>query len=428
MIYDCFFSYQHEDLNLVESIVLELEKRKISCWYAPRNVSGRYAKAIADGISHSKVFILLLNKRSIISEEVLNEVEMAHNIAKCGKYAFIQPVCTEILDFNTPEYQEMMYYIRRLQFLNIENINNYAEIADYIIQSKPELKKQSKQRIESCYVTQDIEDERLKVQNKLLERFDNDIYETVLNRYKKPIVLDVGCGTGDMLISKIKEKPLYKYIGIDKSKRLIEIAKRCYNAKEFCFIECDIDLESFKTILISEMEHNCIGKFDIINISMLLLHLSNPAKLLSILKDVLSNNGILVIRDIDDGLNFAFPDDDNSFERIYKICEHDEQSGNRRNGRQIYHDLIKAGFSRIKLERQGLTSIGMSKVEKEALFQMYFPFTLENAKIMMEKFPWNKEYQEDYLWYEREFESIHNQFLKHEFIFSLGFVTFTAQL
>ena len=59
MIYDCFFSYQHEDLNLVESIVLELEKRKISCWYAPRNVSGRYAKAIADGISHSKVFILL---------------------------------------------------------------------------------------------------------------------------------------------------------------------------------------------------------------------------------------------------------------------------------------------------------------------------------------------------------------------------------
>lgn len=46
----------------------------------------------------------------------------------------------------------------------------------------------------------------------------------------------------------------------------------------------------------------------------------------------------------------------------------------------------------------------------------------------MEKYPWNKEYQEDYLWYKREFGLIHSQFLKHEFIFSLGFVTYTAQL
>ena len=93
MIYDCFFSYQNQDLQFVELLVNELENRGLSCWYAPRNVSGRYAKAIADGISHCRVFVLVLNDRSAVSEAVLNEVEMAHNISKTTNFATIQPLC-----------------------------------------------------------------------------------------------------------------------------------------------------------------------------------------------------------------------------------------------------------------------------------------------------------------------------------------------
>ena len=141
----------------------------------------------------------------------------------------------------------------------------------------------------------------------------------------------------------------------------------------------------------------------------------------------LSEDGVLIIRDIDDGLNYAFPDDTRDFERIVKMCDHDQQSGNRRNGRQIYYQLRKAGFTRITLERQGFSSVGMNDAQKQTMFQLYFPFTLENARIMSEKFPKNPEYREDYLWYHSCFEDIHKKFMDPDFVFSFGFVSYTAR-
>ena len=46
----------------------------------------------------------------------------------------------------------------------------------------------------------------------------------------------------------------------------------------------------------------------------------------------------------------------------------------------------------------------------------------------MDKYPWKNEYKEDYLWYKNEFDNIHALFSKPEFIFSLGFVTYTAKV
>lgn len=427
MIFDCFFSYQHEDLNIVESIVQKLEEQGLLCWYAPRNVKGRYAKAIADGIAHSKVFVLILNSRSAVSEAVLNEVEMAHNVAKNGAYAVIQPVCTETFDFNAPDFQEMMYYVRRRHFVTAESGVDFAELAGKIIESQPELLTVTQNRTNSAYVVQEKEDDRLTLQNKLLDRFDNDVYERVIKQYTDPVVLDVGCGTGDMLIPKLRGQGISAFIGIDKSARQILGAQKKHGGSNHYFYEKDVEAESFEADFEEILREHNLGKFDIINVSMLLLHLKDPIRLLTILHGHLADEGTLIIRDIDDGINFAFPDDANAFDRIYSMCDRDEQSGNRRNGRQIYHHLVHAGFSEVTLEHQGLSSAGMSDVQKEALFRMYFPFTLENAGIMAEKYPRNIAYKEDYLWMRSCFDDIHNLFMNPDFIFSLGFMSYTAK-
>ena len=189
----------------------------------------------------------------------------------------------------------------------------------------------------------------------------------------------------------------------------------------------DVESENFTNELDTVMEELNVNSFDIINISMLLLHLKSPGVLLSAIKNYLSDDGTVIIRDIDDGLNFAYPDPDNSFECIYRMCEYDEQSGNRRNGRQVYYDLKNAGFSRIRLEHQGLSSIGMNDGEKESFFQMYFPFIKENARLMSEKYPSNLEYKENSIWYDANYDAIHSLFMRPEFVFSLGFMSYTAQ-
>ena len=405
----------------------ELENRGLSCWYAPRNVSGRYAKAIADGISHCRVFVLVLNDRSAVSEAVLNEVEMAHNISKTTNFATIQPLCTENMDLNDVRYQEMMYYIRRFQFVYAENTTEVERIADSLIKSQTELQNKSQERKNSAYIVQNIEDQRLKIQNELLQAFDGDLYYSVFSKYTNSNVLDVGCGTGDMLVPIAKQFSVSNFIGVDRSERQIIAAKERYDFENYHFQIEDVTLSDFEANLVSLMKNLKINKFDIINISMLLLHLKTPSDLLTILRKYLSEEGTLLIRDIDDGLNFAFPDPKNHFERIYKICENDEQSGNRRNGREIHHNLIQAGFSNIQLFKQGLSTSNMDVSQKEALFQMYFPFTLENARIMTEKYPWNREYLEDYQWYSNIYEEIHQYFTMPNFIFSLGFVSFVAR-
>lgn len=427
MIFDCFFSYQHEDLPLVETIAEKMEEMGLSCWYAPRNVKGRYAKAIAEGISNSKVFVLILNHRSALSEAVLNEIEMAHNVSKTTPFATIQPVCTEEMDMNAPEYGEIMYYIRRMHFVKAKKDFSAEGIAESIIALHPDKLEVKKERKQSSYTVQEIEDRRLRLQNDILKGFDDDVYQRVIGGFHMPRILDVGCGVGDMLISKIGDRQISAYLGVDRSQRQIDQAKAKHSKSGYHFLVADIEDSGFGDVLTSKMKQEGIDAFDVINISMVLLHLMNPTALLEGLRPLLSDKGTIIIRDIDDGINFAAPDPHNAFERIYKICDRDEQSGNRRTGRQVFVSLKRAGYREICLERQGLSSAAMTKEEKEVLFRMYFPFTLENAKIMMEKYPWNKDFQKDFLWYAEHYEALKQEFLQEDFIFSLGFMTYTAK-
>ena len=352
---------------------------------------------------------------------------MAHNVSKTTPFATIQPVCMEEMDMNSPEYGEIMYYIRRMHFVNAKEDFSAQAIAEAIIGLHPDKLEIKKERKQSTYTVQDIEDRRLRLQNGILKSFDDDVYQSVLGATDMPRILDVGCGVGDMLISKIGNRPISAYLGIDRSERQIAQAKEKHEKTGYHFLVCDIEGDGFLQALQQKMEEAGISAFDVINISMVLLHLVNPTALLKALRPLLSEDGILIVRDIDDGINFAAPDPHNAFERIYKICENDEQSGNRRTGRQVFVCLSQAGYRDIRLEKQGLSSVGMTREEKEVLFNMYFPFTLDNAKIMMEKYPWNKDYQKDYLWYAEHFEELKERFLKEDFIFSLGFMTYTAR-
>ena len=429
MIYDCFISYQHDDLPFVENLVKTLESRGLTCWYAPRNIVGRYAKAIVHGISHSKVFLLVLDSKSAVSEEVLNEVELAHNIEKNTEYSVIQPVCIERLNFDSSDYQEIMYYIRRIQFVMAFEDMPIEQLSEMIIESQPALKNHLDDRQKSAYITQDEEDIRIQKQNLLLEKFDYDVYFEVFKRYSNPLVLDVGCGTGEMLLNRLNNShtDYCHYVGIDKSERQLDLANDKYDHDNITFFKMDVEDESYESELKSMLDELSIEKFDIIHISMLLLHLGNPCVVLQKMRALLSGNGTIIIRDIDDGINFAFPDPDNSFDKIYGICARDDQSGYRKMGRQIFHDLVHAGFSNILIQKQGLSTIGMSAQEKETLFQMYFPFTLANAKTMSEKCPWDKELEENYIWYKNCYAEIHDRFMKPDFVFSLGFQTYTAE-
>lgn len=430
---DFFISYSSDDKDIVDGIVSSLEALGLSCWYAPRDVVGRYAKAIVEAISNAKIFLLCLSKSAAMSEHVLNEVEMAYNKKKLSdNNLLLEPVCIEEIDFDAQEFDEIMYYIRRINFISPTNLSSSKEIAKEIAQKNKDFlkigNKIKKERTESAYFSSGREDTRLKLQTRLLRKFDEDIYSKIFDEYDSPNILDVGCGNGDMIFDRLRNYThSYRLVGIERDPVKLNEAKGKYDSATNHFFSGDVESPDFSEDLNYIMTSLQIEQFDIINVSMLLLHLKSECSLLRKLRRVLKPNGIIIVKDIDDGINFAYPDDEQVFDRIYAICDNNETSGERKNGRQVYTNLYRAGFRKIKLLKSGFSTIDLNYEEKEEFWFMYFKFILGDIQWMRNKYPENTNIVDDCEWYVNKYDDIFELFMRDDFVFSLGFQIYTAQ-
>ncbi len=314
---DFFVSYSSKDKEQVYPIVEELEKIGAQCWIAPRDVLGNYAVAINKAIGNCKVFLLCLSKNSANSEHVLNEIEMVYRHNKRRNTPIpISPLCLEPMDIDDPCLDIIMYYISKINFISPQTYGA-QDIAQEVLLKNDNilhLKKCMKRpREKSLYFDSKREDKRLMIQDELCQKFDYEIYERIISSYASPRILDVGCGNGRMLMTRLgKINPAgYRYLGIDREASKIQEASASY--PEASFMELDVESKNFQEQLCEAMESMSYEKFDIINISMLLLHLKNQCRLFRILRRVLASGGTIIIKDIDDGLNIAYPDSNAEF-------------------------------------------------------------------------------------------------------------------
>jgi TolB-like protein len=76
---DAFISYASHDAPLANTIVEMLERHRLRCWIAPRDVppGSHYADHIMSAISGAKVLVLVLSESALTSKHVGKEVERA---------------------------------------------------------------------------------------------------------------------------------------------------------------------------------------------------------------------------------------------------------------------------------------------------------------------------------------------------------------
>lgn len=431
---DFFVSYSSEDAEKVQSIVESLEKRGLKCWYAPRDVVGRYAKAIVDAIDNSKVFLICLSKYSVVSEHVLNEVEMVYNKMRSSNNSIIiEPLCLEELDMDSPEYDEIMYYIRRINFITPNDFSSGENIADEIFNKNRKVlqtkKDESKSREAVTYITSENERERLKLQNELLRDYDKDVYDEILSKHDKMDILDIGCGNADVITDRLANyNGTVKIVGVERDIERIEEGEKKHSDYNITYLQADVDSPDFYDDLLDLMDEEGIEGFDLIHISMFLMYLKDVKKILRRVKRLLKKDGTLLIKDVDDGLNYAYPDDRGMFETAYKICATNQNAGYRFNGRQVLHSLLKSGVENIEIKRQGLTTLGMSKEKKDTLFDLYFRPILLGLEDRANNDPLDADVAENLMWFKEHYALMHDAFVSPEFIFSLGIVIYVARL
>src|SRR5258708_1823104 len=81
MAHEVFISHSSSDKPVADAVCAALERIRIRCWMAPRDVQpGRsFAGEITRAIQYSKVLVLICSAHSNTSEQVLREVELAAN-------------------------------------------------------------------------------------------------------------------------------------------------------------------------------------------------------------------------------------------------------------------------------------------------------------------------------------------------------------
>ena len=121
-----FISYSSEDKNIADNLCSKLERNGIKVWYAPRNVVGPYADSIARAIDDSSYFVVILSKNSIISEHVLNEIDLAfQNLPEHIKF---KPLKIDDTMF-TPAFR---YYLSRQHWMDATDPPLEARLNEFV--------------------------------------------------------------------------------------------------------------------------------------------------------------------------------------------------------------------------------------------------------------------------------------------------------
>lgn len=272
----------------------------------------------------------------------------------------------------------------------------------------------------------EVEGKRLRTQAALMQNMDKPIFQKLLRDHPNATVLDIGCNEGDSAMDRLHGLGASMYIGIDVSKKAIEAANRKYGDDAAHFVQYDVTNKALPVDMYSILKQFGVEQVDVIIISLVLLHLEEPDDLLNALYPFLKRGGVLYIKDIDDRDNKASIDPQGIFEKSLAIADHNRESGNRNVGRKIPGWLKTFGYKDITCHLKGLSSRGMTKEQKQALWDTYFGFFTGDTIAECEHTNGSKQSLYDLGWCTFYLPKMYELFMEPSFEYTLGFCVYTA--
>ena len=291
------------------------------------------------------------------------------------------------------------------------------------------------------YSVDEIENERLARQNRLIQKYLlKKWYEKFLSR-KGLKVLDIGSNNGNAIMTVLLPKldVIDKFVGIEKNQDCVNVANKKYGSKKIKFFAVDVESQNFEQQLKDIMKKFKIHSFDFINITSLLLLLKQPDKFLKSISKFLSKDGELFILDIDDGFTKWSCNSnkagyyDQIYSRAMQICFKSKTTGNRFSGREILKYLSACNLQNCKILNQennafhGLQTNDMPMKDREAFAYMLFDFIERGVTSSLKENPQNLENLEDYEWFIKNKPNLIDGFMDKNLNFNLGYMIFSAK-
>lgn len=201
----------------------------------------------------------------------------------------------------------------------------------------------------------------------------------------------------------------------------------CANVDRINFFRFDTETDDLDIVLPEVMKKCGVDKLDFVNFQMAFMDLKNPFRVLRKIKKYLAPDGLAYVRDVDDGVVFAFPDENRYFAEIKEFYKLDPLSGSRNSARQVYNTMKKLGAKEINLERCGLSTASMEYDEKRLLFKSWFSFIPNDFKQLLKKEPQNEKYKKIVKWIDENFDELEEEFFSEDFLFNSGYIFYTVK-
>ncbi len=338
--------------------------------------------------------------------------------------------------------EEMNYYINRLQWIDAVNIPLEKAINDLLAKLKPMFGisdgdfsegklagfTPTDRETNTYYEFGDqIELDRLNSEGEVLYSTETAVYDKIMFGRDDMNVLDVNVLNPSNQSKLLYRKEVKFYLGLCYNSDAVDAYNAMFPQEDSHYCYIDFTDMYFDVKLKAEMANHGIKGFDLINLSMVILDLKDPVRILQKLRRFLNPGGMFYIRDIDDGLNVYYPDSEDLFKQYFKLADADKFAGFRKIGRQIYSYLKHLGAKKITLELNGLSNVSMSYMEKDNLFKAYMTFLSHEYKRLVHESPENEKYREANTWLVENMPIIEETFFEDDFFFIAGYIIYTAE-
>ncbi len=280
---------------------------------------------------------------------------------------------------------------------------------------------------EQCVFRDEKEIERLCVQNQLLAEKEHSVLGGIFSERDGIFVLDVGCNDGSKTVDRFSHDAVSRVVGLEYNEDLVSDARSRFGNEKFSFHTCDVDTNDFPRHLRAIMSENRIDGFDIIYLSLILLNISDPERLLEALRPFLKPDGMLFIIEPNDDISVLNGSREGAFGELLGMIERDRFSGDREVGKHIGEILTACGYEDIIIRHRAVSADAGEKEKKRAIYTMFFSYFPDDVRLLLEEEPNNEEYKCWKAWLERNYDELERTCLSDGSTISIGITILTCR-
>ncbi len=430
---DVFISYRRDGGFALARLLYEcLHKENISVFLDLEELrSGPFNEKLYEAIDASENFVIVLPPKALdrcVNEDDWVRLEIEHAIKNKKN---IIPLLVNEFEFpdNLSDSLKMLPFFNGVQVSREYFDASVGKLISMLRNVKRDGKSLLLDRhddVRYYYDEDEQEKHRLRTEDSLLARYEAPIVQKLLEGKKDVVCLDVNVLNPKRSFQRFEYPEISKVIALTYNQDIADAGNEERENDNIQFFTTQFEADDFDEQLEDCLDEMGVDGVDFVCLSMAIMDFKKPFKVLQAIQNCLNDDAVMIVRDVDDGAVFAYPDKNEYFKKMQSFYIHNKYSGFRYTGRQVYSYVRKMEPKSISLERYGINTSNMSRRDKKALFECWFSFIPNDFGRMLREDPGCAIAKEVVDFCNEHYDELNEEYFSSETIFSSGYVIYSV--